>query len=124
MRKDQEAVVQKIRSQYTTHEPDALSELKSLDAKVKKPALVFAYVFGTIGALIMGLGMSFVMTDLGKMLYIEEPLMMGVAVGLVGMFMVLLTGPIYKKIWTKRKNKYAAKILELSETMMEENTNE
>lgn len=50
---DQKLLVQKIRTQYTEKEHTALDELKKLDVKVKRPANVFAYIFGSIGAMIM-----------------------------------------------------------------------
>ena len=59
-RNDQEFLVQKIRSQYTEKESTELDALRNLDAKVKRPANVFAYVFGSISAVIMGAGMSLV----------------------------------------------------------------
>ncbi|MDD6654225.1 MAG: hypothetical protein PUE59_04320 [Treponema sp.] len=62
---DQEFLVQKIRSQYTEKESTELDALRELDAKVKRPANVFAYVFGSISVIIMGAGMSLVMTDIG-----------------------------------------------------------
>ena len=52
-RNDQEFLVQKIRSQYTEKESTELDALRNLDAKVKRPANVFAYVFGSISAVIM-----------------------------------------------------------------------
>ena len=60
-RNDQEFLVQKIRTQYTEKENTQLNELKALDKKVKKPANVFAYTFGTIGSLVLGSGMSLAM---------------------------------------------------------------
>ena len=113
--KDQEFAVEKIRSQYTQQENTDLDALKALDARVKKPANVFGYVYGSIGAIVMGSGMSLVMTDIGTMLGMTEALIPGIAVGVVGMVMALTTYPIYKKILNSRKKKYAAKIMELSD---------
>ena len=113
--KDQEFAVEKIRSQYTQQENTDLDALKALDARVKKPANVFGYVYGSIGAIVMGSGMSLVMTDIGTMLGMTETLIPGIAVGVVGMGMALTTYPIYKKILNSRKKKYAAKIMELSD---------
>ena len=113
--KDQEFAVEKIRSQYTQQENTDLDALKALDARVKKPANVFGYVYGSIGAIVMGSGMSLVMTDIGTMLGMTETLIPGIAVGVVGMVMALTTYPIYKKILNSRKKKYAAKIMELSD---------
>ena len=113
--KDQEFAVEKIRSQYTQQENTDLDALKALDARVKKPANVFGYVYGSIGAIVMGAGMSLVMTDIGTMLGMTETLIPGIAVGVVGMVMALTTYSIYKKILNSRKKKYAARIMELSD---------
>ena len=113
--KDKEFAVEKIRSQYTETQHTDLDALKALDKKVKKPANVFGYVYGSIGTVIMGAGMSLVMTDIGTILGMTETLIPGIAVGVVGMGMALTTYPIYKKILNSRKKKYAAKIMELSD---------
>ena len=113
--KDQEFAVEKIRSQYTQQENTDLDALKALEARVKKPANVFGYVYGSIGAIVMGSGMSLVMTDIGTILGMTETLIPGIAVGVVGMVMALTTYPIYKKILNSRKKKYAHQIMELSD---------
>ena len=116
--KDTEFVVEKIRSQYTEAEHTELDALKALDAKVKKPANVFGYTYGSISAIVMGAGMSLVMTDIGAMLGMAETLIPGIAVGILGLAMSCTTYPIYKKILNSRKKKYAGKIMELSDRVM------
>ena len=116
--KDKEFVVEKIRSQYTEAEHTELDALKALDAKVKKPANVFGYTYGSISAIVMGAGMSLVMTDIGAMLGMAETLIPGIAVGILGLAMSCTTYPIYKKILNSRKKKYTHQILELSERVM------
>jgi hypothetical protein len=113
--KDTEFVVEKIRSQYTEQQHTELDALKALDAKVKKPANVFGYLYGSIGAMVMGAGMSLVLTDIGSMLGMTKTLIPGIAVGIVGLVMSCTTYPIYKKILNSRKKKYSGKIMELSE---------
>ena len=115
---DQEFLVQKIRTQYTEKQHTELDELKALDTKVKKPANLFAYIFGSVSAMIMGAGMSLVMTDIGAVIGLANPMIPGIAVGIVGMGMALLTYPIYKKLLSARKKKYAPEILKLSEKIM------
>ena len=115
--KDKEFMVEKIRSQYTEQENTDLDALKALDAKVKKPANVFGYAYGSIGAIVMGAGMSLVMTDIGAMLGMHETLIPGIAVGVVGLVLCLTTYPIYKKILNSRKKKYAPRIMELSDSI-------
>ena len=116
--KDQEFMVEKIRSQYTQEQHTELDALKALDARVKRPAKVFGFTWGTIGSVVMGAGMSLVMTEIGAVLGLEETMVPGIAVGVAGMVMALTTWPIYQKILTSRKKKFAEQIMELSERIM------
>ena len=111
-------MAQKIRTQYMEKTPSELDELRELDAKVKRPANVFAYTFGSIGAIIMGAGMSLVMTDIGAAIGITSAFVPGIAIGVIGLAMALINYPIYKAILSDRKEKYGAKILELSEKII------
>ena len=115
---DQQFIVQKIRTQYMEKEASELDALRTLDAKVKRPANVFAYVFGSISAIIMGAGMSIVMTDIGAALGIENTMVLGIVIGIVGMIMALLNYPIYKAFLGKRKKKYSNEIIKLSEKII------
>ena len=116
---DQEFLVQKIRTQYTEKQHTELDELKALDAKVKRPANVFAYIYGTLAALVMGAGMSLVMTDIGAMLGLANTMVPGIAIGVVGMALALTTYPIHNRMLNSRRKKYAPRILELSEKIMQ-----
>lgn len=117
-RNDQDFLVQKIRTQYTEKEHTQLDALKELDAKVKRPANVFAYVFGSISAIIMGSGMSLVMTDIGSSIGVENSMVPGIIIGIVGMLMAIINYPIHKSILTSRKKKYADQIMKLSDKIM------
>ena len=118
-RNDQDFLIQKIRTQYTEKEHTGLDELKELDKKVKRPANVFAYIFGSISAIIMGAGMSLVMTDIGSVVGINEPMIPGIVIGVVGMIMAIINYPVYKRILGSRKEKYAEQILALSDRLIE-----
>ena len=115
---DQEFLVQKIRTQYTEKKHTNLDQLKALDAKVKRPANVFAYVFGSISAIVMGGGMSLVMTDIAEIVGIANPMLYGIIIGVVGMGMAFINYPIYKGILNARRKKYASKIIALSNEIM------
>ena len=119
-RNDTEFMVQKIRTQYMEKDSTEkdLSLLRELDAEVKRPANVFGYTFGSIGAIIMGAGMSLVMTDIGLQTGISNPMPLGIVIGIIGMFMAIINYPIYKSILSSRKEKYADRILSLSEKLM------
>ena len=116
---NQEILVQRIRAQYTEKERTGLDELKELDGKVKRPASVFAYIFGSISSLVMGAGMSLAMTDIADQIgFGIDPMLPGIAIGIVGMFMVSINYPIYKGILGARRKKYADKIIALSDSIM------
>ncbi len=115
---DKQFAAQKIRTQYMEKESTELDALRKLDAKVKRPANVFAYVFGSLGAIIMGAGMSLVMTDIGTAIGIESAMIPGIITGVIGLIMTLANYPVYKRILTSRKKKYSAEILGLSDSII------
>ncbi|MBQ7295369.1 MAG: dihydropteridine reductase [Clostridia bacterium] len=109
---DKEFLVEQIRTKYSEKEYTQLDKLKALDKKVSKPANVFAYVFGTVSALVLGTGMSFAMKVIGA------SMAMGIVIGLVGILMAVINYPIYKKILASRRKKYAAEIMKLSDELL------
>lgn len=117
---DKEFLVQKIRTQYTEKEHTGLDELKALDRKVKKPANVFSYTFGSIAALIMGSGMSLVMTDIGNTLGLGDTMVSGIIIGIVGLIMAVINYPVFKRILASRRSKYADKIIALSDEIIKD----
>lgn len=119
-RQDKEFIIEKIRTEYTekSSKVSELDQLRALDAKVKRPANVFAYIFGSISAIVMGSGMSLVMTDIAETVGISNPMVYGIVIGVVGMLMAIINYPIYKGILGARRKKYRAHILELSEKII------
>lgn len=108
--------IEKIRAGYVEKEVTKYDQLKDLDKKVKRPAKEFAYVFGSISALVLGTGMSLAMKVIGTTLTYAMPL--GIGVGLVGILLTSINYPMYKKILKSRKNKYSEQILELSDSLL------
>ena len=111
---DQEFMVQKIRTQYMEKENTELDELRALDAKVKRPVNVFSYIFGSVSAIVMGCGMSLVMTDINEVVGIEKPMLPGIVIGVIGMIMAIINYPVHKKMLASRRKKYADQIIALS----------
>ena len=114
---DQQFIAQKIRTQYMGKQATELDELRALDKKAKRPAYVFAYVFGS--AIIMGCGMSLVMTDIGASIGLSDPLVPGIVIGVVGLLMAIVNYPIFLGILGSRRKKYAARILAASDRIMD-----
>ena len=104
--------VAKIRAQYTEQKKTKLDELKELDERVKRPAEIFAFTFGTVGSLVLGTGMCLAMKVIGN------SMALGICIGVVGLGLVIATYPIYKAILKKRKQKYGKQIVELSNELL------
>lgn len=117
---DQKFMAQKIRSQYMEKQFTELDALRELDAKVKRPANIFAYVFGSVSALIMGAGMSLTMTDIGSAVGMSDSMAPGIVIGVIGMLLAIINYPLYQKMLASRKQKYAGEILKLSQKIMDE----
>ncbi len=116
--KDTEYLVRSIRTKYTERSHTELDELIALDKKAKRPADIFAYVFGSVSALIMGAGMSLVMTDIGTALGIASPLVPGIVIGILGMAAAIVNYPIYRTILASRRKKFAGRVNELSDKLL------
>ena len=121
-RNDQRIVAERIRAQYIESEAQEskLDELCRLDREVKRPAEIISLIIGIFAALVMGSGMSLVMTDIGATLGIAASLPIGIIVGCFGMGLALINYPIYTRIIASRKAKLGPRILELSESIVAE----
>lgn len=115
--KNQNTQIEQIRASYIPkQEPTKFEQLKQLDKKVKNPAKIFAYVFGSVSALVLGTGMCLAMGVIDTTLNIAMPL--GVGIGLVGMALMGVNYPIHKSILKKRINKYSQQVIELSDSLL------
>ncbi len=121
----EQAELKKIRERYLADtkpaELDKMAQIKKLDASVTHSASIAALCVGIIGALIMGFGMSLVMTELKNLLImygIATVMTVGIIIGIVGMILVLVAYPLYKCISVKKRKKIAPEILRLTEELM------
>lgn len=111
---DEKQYASKLQEEYSEKVPGDVDKLKKLDEKVKLPANIFAYTFGVIGALVLGVGMCLAMKVIGDMFAL------GIVVGIVGIVMVSANYFIYKAILKSRKNKYASEVISLSNNIIGE----
>lgn len=114
----QQFMAQKIRSQYQENPTTQLDTLRALDTRVKRPVQIFSYVLGSLSALIMGSGMSLVMTEIATRLNLGDMMIPGIAIGVVGMALALLNYPLHKALLGLRRKKYAPEILRLTDELM------
>lgn len=113
--KQQEEIAQ-IRKKYQPKELDKMEQLRALDASVGKKATTVALIWGIVGALVMGLGMSLAMTDLSEVLgSIAMPV--GIVIGIVGIVLLSLAYPVYNRVLAKEREKIAPQILRLTEEL-------
>jgi len=120
--KEQEEI-KAIRNKYVAPEEkeDKMAQLRRLDAAVTQKATAVSLVFGVIGALIMGFGMSLVMTKLGDILglYKGMAMLFGIIAGVIGIVLVCLAYPIYNRIIQEERQKIAPEIIRLADELMQ-----
>ena len=110
---DQQREIQAIRKKYLPREEDKMEKLRKLHSGPTRKAQAVSIAIGVAGALIMGTGMSLVMTELGDLLG-RCSMGVGIAVGLVGMGLVALAYPAYNRVLRREREKIAPEILRLS----------
>lgn len=115
MNNQEKRYLEKVVAKYQEPEETKLEELKKLDKKVKKPVLIFTYVFGVISSLILGFGMCIAMEVI-----LPNYLWLGIVVGVVGILCCVSNYFIYKKILVHRKAKFSNQILNLSQELLNE----
>ena len=118
----EQAELKRIRDKYTapTEVEDKMARLRRLDASVTNTAQALALVFGVIGTLILGFGMSLCMTDLGEILgsYRDMAMAIGIIVGVIGGILASLAYPIYNAIVKAKRKKIAPEIIRLTDELM------
>ena len=118
----EQAELKRIRDKYTapTETEDKMTRLRRLDASVTNTAQAVAIVFGVIGTLILGLGMSLVMTELAESLGIsgDAAMAIGIIVGIVGGVLASLAYPIYNAIVKAKRKKLAPEIIRLADELI------
>lgn len=113
----QQQEVENIRKKYLPPEEDKLSQLRKLHNSATQKAQAMSIAMGVIGALILGTGMSLIMTGLGTFLG-DWALVAGILVGLVGLVQVALAYPVYNLVLKKERARIAPQILRLSEELL------
>jgi hypothetical protein len=99
-----------IANEYAPKDTSKVVALRKLDRKAKGPANIFAYSFGVLMTLVLGLGMCLSMQVIGGA---------GILLGILGLVGVGLNYPVYKKLLRSGKEKYAFEIMQLAREISE-----
>ena len=108
---------ERIATEYAPKEDMKIKQLKKLDNKAKQPANIFAYSFGIISAIILGVGMCLLMKVIG---FGNIAMILGILIGIIGIIGCSVNYFIYKKMLAKGKNKYGNDIIKLAKEISEE----
>lgn len=116
----EQSEVKRIRDKYTPKEESKIERLRRLDKSTSRRALTIALVLGILGAIILGCGMSLIMTDIADFIGIREDNVMkiGIPIGLVGCLLVAIAYPIYRYILKKDRERLAPEIMQLTDELM------
>lgn len=116
----EQAELKKIRDKYDppVKTEDKMSRLRRLDAEVSSKATRVALTIGIIGTLVMGFGMSLIMTDIGAFFGEIPSMVIGIVTGIIGIALVCLAYPVYNKKLKKEREKIAPEILRLTDELM------
>lgn len=113
----QQKEIEDIRKKYLPKEEDKMEQLRRLHNSAGQKAQTAAIAIGTVGALILGTGMSLCMTDLGAAMG-HFAMVLGILLGLMGLVLVALAYPVYNKILKKERARIAPEILRLTEELL------
>lgn len=108
---------EQLANEYAPKDTSKVVALRKLDAKAKRPASIFTYSVGILSALVFGTGMCLAMGQIGS--GTTGSFVLGIVVGLLGMAGMSVNYPIYKKLLSQGKQKYAFEIMELAKQISE-----
>ena len=110
-------IAESIAKDYAPKDNSKIVALKKLDNRAKLPAIIFAYSFGIISSLVVGIGMCLAMQVIGSGM---STMIMGIIIGIIGFIGCGVNYPIYKKKLEAGKAKYAYEIVELARQISEQ----
>ena len=114
---EQQEEIRSIRRKYAAPEEDKMDQLRKLDRKVGQKAQAWSIALGVIGALVLGTGMSLIMTELSDRLS-DAAMLVGIPVGVIGIVLIALAYPTYTRILKKERQRIAPEILRLTDELL------
>ena len=106
---------QHLASEYAPKDTSRLTALRKLDSRAKLPAVVTAYSLGIVSARGLGLGMCLSMGILGG----GRAFAGGIVLGVLGLAGMGVNYPLYCRLLSRGKQRYAQDILTLAREITE-----
>lgn len=103
--------IEAIKKKYMPKQEDKMELLRKLDRSVEKKGTMTAIIIGVIGSLLLGMGMSCCMVFRG-IFFVP-----GIILGIIGMVVMAVAYPAYKKITLKERERITPRILALTEEL-------
>jgi hypothetical protein len=113
--------IERIKKQYMPKTESKMEKLRRLDASVHSKATMWSIIVGVIGSLIMGSGMSLIMTDLALSIGITSSvlsMLLGIILGIVGGILASLAYPVYNAVTRHERAKVRDEIIKLSDELL------
>ena len=120
----EQAELRRLREKYApkvvSEEEDKMAKLRRLDRSVTKRATTISLIVGIVGTLILGCGMSLLMSELPTLLGMQENLVfpLGIGIGILGGVLSAVAYPIYNAIVGAMRKKLAPEILRLTDELL------
>lgn len=103
---------EQLANEYAPKDTSKVVALRKLDKRAKMPANIFAYTFGVITSLVVGVGMCLSMKVIGS--GSTATFALGIVIGIIGFIGMGVNYVAYKRILEKSKQKYAFEIIQLA----------
>jgi len=103
--------IEEIKKKYLPKEENKMETLRKLDRSAEKKGTRYSIIVGTIGTLLLGIGMSITMTGA------TAHFVLGIVIGLIGIAVLAPAYTIFKKVTEEQRKKIAPQILALTEEL-------
>ena len=112
--------IKRIREKYESPKEDKMERIINLDKKATSKARAIAITMGIIGALVLGFGMSLIMSELSSSIGMDpfSAFVFGIISGLIGAALVVFSYPAYNVCLGIQRKKIAHEIIRLSDELI------
>ena len=116
----EQAELKSIRAKYTESEESPIERIRRLDNRVTGRAQSISLALGVVGILILGFGLSLILSDL-KYIFGDNTVLaivIGSVLGIIGGIPIAIAYPAYNYVLKREQKKVAPEILKLTDELM------